>query len=270
MSPSDLYLLGHGTAEEERLQRQAQELAPESRALLDQVGIRPGDRAIDIGCGPAGTLELLSELVGANGKAVGLERSEPTVRLARNFAAAHSLANVEIHHGDAKASGLPRASFDVVHARLVLVNVPEPQLVVDEMAALARPGGAVASHEADWQGCWCDPPSAAWDRLFSVFHAYSQSNGIDLFVGRKTHRMLRAAGLVDVQVKPIFHVCPVGHPRRAIFWDFMGNLRDGILATGLIGATEFDQRRIDLKQDLDDPGRLVVYLYFQVWGRKPN
>ena len=270
MPEQELYLLGHGAEEEQRLGRQARELAPESRALLDQIGVQPGDRAIDIGCGPQGILELLSELVGPDGKAVGLERSAPTVELARKFAAERGLANVEVHQGDAKASGLPRASFDVVHARLVLVNVPEPQEVVDEMAALARPGGAVASHEADWHGCLCDPPSAAWDRLFAVFHAYSDRNGIDLFVGRKIHRMLRAGGLADIRVNPLLHVCGAEHPRRAIFRDFLRNVRDQILATGLIGEVEFDERMEELQRDLEDAGRLVYYQYFQAWGRKPG
>jgi len=83
----DEYLLGHSANEEERLRRQPQELASDSRRLLDQLNIRPGDQAIDIGCGPQGILDLLSERVGANGKVVGLERSESTIQLARQFIA---------------------------------------------------------------------------------------------------------------------------------------------------------------------------------------
>jgi|SRR5215467_12739871 len=85
------YLLGHSANEEERLRRQPQELAPDSRRLLDQLDIRPGDRAIDIGCGPQGILDLLSERVGARGKVVGFERSESTVHLAKQFIVEHDL-----------------------------------------------------------------------------------------------------------------------------------------------------------------------------------
>jgi len=90
------YLLGHSANEEERLRRQPQELAPDSRRLLDQLDIRPGDRAIDIGCGPQGILDLLSERVGARGRGVGLERSESTIHLARQFIAEHDLRNIEV------------------------------------------------------------------------------------------------------------------------------------------------------------------------------
>ncbi len=269
MPRNDEYLLGHNAKEEERLKRQPQELAPDSRWLLDQLDIRPGDRAIDIGCGPQGILDLLSERVGTNGRVVGLERSESTVQLARQFIAKHNLRNVEVLHGDAKVTGLPRASFDLVHARLVLVNVPEPQCVVEEMMALARPGGIVASHEADWGAFLCNPPSPAWDRLSEAFEAYSMNNGIDLFVGRKTHQMFRAAGLIDIQVNPVIHVYPPGNNRRNILCDFLENVRDRILAERLITEAEFHERLAELKRHLDDAGTLVISnLFVQVWGRK--
>jgi ubiquinone/menaquinone biosynthesis C-methylase UbiE len=265
----DEYLLGHSANEEERLRRQPQELAPDSRLLLDQLNIRPGDHTIDIGCGPRGILDLLSERVGANGRVVGLERSESTVQLARQFIAENDLRNVEVRQADAKATGLPRASFGVVHARLVLVNVPEPQRVVEEMIALARPGGVVASHEADWGAFLCDPPSPAWDRLLQVFLAYSRNNGIDLFVGRRTHQMFRAAGLTDIQVNPVIHVYAPGNDRRNIFCDFLENVRDRILAERLITEAEFDERLTELKRHLDDTDTLVIsHLFVQVWGRK--
>jgi ubiquinone/menaquinone biosynthesis C-methylase UbiE len=271
MPQPDEYLLGHSANEEERLKRQPQELAPDSRRLLDQLNVRPGDRAIDIGCGPQGILDLLSERVGTNGKVVGLERSESTVQLARQFIAKHNLRNVEVLQGDAKVTGLPRASFDLVHARLVLVNVPEPQRVVEEMIALARPGGIVASHEADWGAFLCNPPSPAWDRLLEAFYAHARNNRIDLFVGRKTHQMFRAAGLIDIQVNPVIHVYPPGNNRRNILCDFLENVRDRILAERLMTEAAFLERLAELKRHLDDTGTLVIsHLFVQVWGRKPK
>jgi SAM-dependent methyltransferase len=200
---------------------------------------------------------------------VGLERSESTVRLARKFVAERQLRNVEVLEADAKSTGLPRDSFDVVHARLVLVNVPEPQRVVEEMIALARPGGVIASHEADWGAFLCNPPSRAWDRLLEVFLAYSRNNGIDLFVGRKTHQMFRAAGLTDIQVDPVIHVYPPGNNRRNILCDFLENVKDRILAERLMTEAEFHERLTELKLHLHDTDTLVIsHLFVQVWGRK--
>ena len=69
------------------------------------------------------------------------------------------LTQVEVREGDAYDTGLPRASFDGAHMRLVLVNVPKPEVIVREMIALVRPGGWVASFEADVFSRVIDPPS---------------------------------------------------------------------------------------------------------------
>src|SRR6266481_6463381 len=95
------------------------------------------------------------------------------------------------------------------------------------------------------------------------------TTGIDLFVGRKTHRMFRAAGLIDIQVNPVIHVYPPGNNRRNILCDFLENVRDRILAERLITEAEFHERLAELKRHLDDAGTLVISnLFVQVWGRK--
>jgi SAM-dependent methyltransferase len=270
-SQRDEYLLGHSANEEERLRRLPRELAPDSSRFLGHLGIQRGDQAVDIGCGPHGILDLLSELVGPSGKVVGIEQSESTVRLARQFIARQKLRNVEVLHGDAKATGLPRASFNLVHARLVLVNVPEPQRVVEEMIALARPGAVVASHEADWGMSLCHPPSSAWDRLLRVFEACSRSNGVDLLVGRKTHQMFRAGGLVDIHVTPAIHAYPIGNGRRNILCDLVESVRDQIVMRGLLTDAELKEQLGELRRHLEDDNTLLIpHLFLQVWGRKPD
>ena len=58
-----VYSLGSSQGETARLERQADESAPDSRALLDRVGLRPGQSAADLGCGPRGVLDLPAERV---------------------------------------------------------------------------------------------------------------------------------------------------------------------------------------------------------------
>jgi SAM-dependent methyltransferase len=271
MTDPDQYFLGYREAEQARLQRQAQELADESLALFDRIGIPPGASVVEIGCGPQGCLDLLAARVGPSGRVVGVERSEDAVGLARGLVAERGLGNVEVRHADARATGLPRGAFDVVTARLVLVNVPRPEEIVAEAVALARPGGVVAFHEADWGAHVCDPPLAAWDRLFELLVAYSRSNGIDLFVGRRLPRLLRRAGLQDLQVSPLIHVYPPGHGRRTIMFDFVENLSERLVAQKLVGQAELGDLKAALKRHVDDPATLVVsHLFFQAWGCKPE
>ncbi len=147
MAQADQYVLGYRQAEQERLQQQALQLAGESERLFDQIGIGPCGRIVEIGCGPQGCLDLLSRRVGPNGNVIGIERSDDAVGLARASVEERGLSNVEVLQGDARATGLERASFDLVTSRLVLVNIPQPDEVVAEAVALTRPGGWVAFHE---------------------------------------------------------------------------------------------------------------------------
>jgi hypothetical protein len=78
--PSAVCPLGSSQGESARLQRQADELAADSAALLDRAGLRPGQSAADLGCGPRGVLDLLAERVSP---AAGWSASTPTRRTPR-------------------------------------------------------------------------------------------------------------------------------------------------------------------------------------------
>ena len=149
----DQYFMGYGQAEQERLQRRAEMLASDAQGLFDRIGVFPGARVVEIGCGPRGCLDLLAERVGQRGSVTGVERNEEAVRLARQFVAERKLVNVDVVHADGRVTGLPKGAWDFATARFVLVNVPHPEQIIAEMAALVRPGGTVALYEVDWAGC---------------------------------------------------------------------------------------------------------------------
>ena len=83
------YVHGTSRGEQERLRNQPKILEREARSLLDRLGIQSGWRAIDIGCGPLGILDLLSERVGTEGSVVGLEVDAGMAALARTLSAEH-------------------------------------------------------------------------------------------------------------------------------------------------------------------------------------
>ena len=90
--PNGVYALGGGPGESARLQRQADELAADSAYLLDRVGLRPGQAAIDLGCGPRGILDLLAEQVLPAGHVVGLDADPSHTAMAAEFAAGRDSA----------------------------------------------------------------------------------------------------------------------------------------------------------------------------------
>src|SRR5580704_16676233 len=83
-----VYALGTNPGESARLQRLSEELRPESVALLDSIGLKRGQSAIDVGCGPSGILGLMSAAVSPGGHVVGLDADPAHVALAREYASA--------------------------------------------------------------------------------------------------------------------------------------------------------------------------------------
>ena len=271
MSEPDVYLLGRSGGEEERLKRQIADLAPDSDAQLERVGIKPGERVVDIGCGPGGVLHLLGKRVGPTGSVLGIDRSARFVDSARDFARDLGLKQVQVREGDAYNTGLPRKSFDGAHMRLVLVNVPRPELIVREMVSLVKPGGWVASFEAAYSMPHItEPPAPEYSRLRAAYEAYAHSEGIDLHIGRKTRRLFREAGLTDVDVDAVLPVYPVGHSRRSTFRDFVNNVRDKLIDGGFISRAEFEADLGLFEEKLADPEVLVTSQpFFRLWGRVP-
>ena len=201
---------------------------------------------------------------------IGIERSAEQAERARKFVAESHLKNVEVLCVDARETGLPEASFDLATARLVLVNVPKPEMIVKEMVRLVRPGGVVALHEPDSTTQRYDPPLPAQTRLLQLLNTYAELNDIDRTIGLKIPRMMRETGLVDVRVNPLVHIYPPGHGRRTLLLEFVQNARSRILEKNLIGKIELDELTAALKPP-EDPETLVLSsVFIQAWGRIPN
>src|SRR5260221_12639207 len=96
---------GQPRGESARLQRGADELAADGAALLDRVGLRPGQSAIDLGCGPRGIVDLLAGRESPGGRVIGLDADAAHTAMAADFAASQGLGDVEIMTADAGAPG---------------------------------------------------------------------------------------------------------------------------------------------------------------------
>ncbi len=220
--PNVVYALGSSPGESARLQRQADQLAADSAALLDRVRLRPGHSVIDLGCGPRGILDLLAERVSPAGRVAGLDADPAHTAMAAEFAARRGLSGVQIITADARSTGLAAGSFDLVHARTLLINLPDPAGVTAEMTRLARPGSWVASLEPDIEYARCHPPHPAFDRPCEIFAAAC-----------RVPELFRQAGLDDVHAEARVEMYPTGNSRRAIRLDLVRSIRSHVLEVGV-------------------------------------
>ena len=265
------FAVGRSCGETTRLQRQAEELAPESRVLLERTALGPGQRAIDVGCGPRGILEMLVEFVGPAGRVVGLDSDPALIELAMRFAAERGWDNVELICADARHSGLPSDTFDVVHARTLLIGLSQPAEVLTELVRLTRPGGWVVGMEPDAEHLVCHPPHPAVDRLSELLTRALTHRGADPHLGRRLAELYRQAGLTDVTVEVRAPVHPPGHSRRTNLTDLVRSLRAPILGLGLASERELEELDASAREHLTKADTLVIPdLFFLARGRKSS
>lgn len=268
---SSPYVLGGSQTEQQRLLSQAQDYELHARTLLAKIKIQQGWRVVDIGCGPIGILDLLSESVGPHGEVIGLEREARFVEMARLEVAKRGLRNVKIVQADALHSGLERNSFDLVHERLVMINLAARDMLLFEMVALTRPGGTVVLEDVDNVSWLCEPAHPSWNVLLDTFHAVHKAGGGDAFVGRRLCTYLRSAGLINVQSNVHVEMIGLAQYRRTHLVSLVDSIRDKVVAMGLLTDKELTDHRNALLNHLRNPDTTVVdKLLIQAWGQKPS
>jgi SAM-dependent methyltransferase len=144
------YQFGSGIGEDEvaRLEVQGAAMAPATRMIFAEAGIRPGMRVLDIGCGAGDVTFVAADLVGPDGFVVGVDRSPDALARARLRSERRGLTQVQFVEGDIHDPA-PGGPFDAIVERLALWLVPDPAAVLRRQATVLRPGGLVVAIEID-------------------------------------------------------------------------------------------------------------------------
>ncbi len=262
------YSLDVNDAERVRLLAQCETHRSEAEQLMERIGVSAGWDVLDLGCGPLGILDILAQRVGRADRVVGIDREPQYLAMvARSLSERNITRGVDLIEADAADTGLPESSFDLVHERLVLNNVPRPDNVLSEMVRLARPGGWVAVQDMDWISWTCVPEHPDWGRLSAAAEAAWSG---DVHIGRRLPGLLRAAGLVDIDMDAKIRVFRPGQPYHQLLLRFVQIHRDRILARGVLNAAALTDSARRLQAHLEDPNTFTLYATLvQATGRKP-
>lgn len=265
------YLLSQAPNEIVRLQSWAQSWEPETEAMLDRIQVKAGWHCLDLACGPMGIIGPLSRRTGPTGQVVGADINPVMLAAARSFAETNELKNVDFIEANAYQSNLPRESFELVHARFMLAPLGQDDILLNEMIALACPGGVIVSQESDESSYVCYPPQPSWERLKQLTMAAFARGGGNYSAGRRTYGLFRQAGLEDVQARVATLALPAGHPYRIWPIESAYALRGRLLEWELISETELYQLLEECERVACDPDIfLTSFAVMQVWGRKPT
>jgi len=192
--PAHPYVLGHSEHEVERLKTQARLIGPITERFFRAAGVAPGMRVLDVGSGAGDVAFLASDIVGADGVVVGVDRVPAAVQVARARAAARVLQNVSFLEGDPTELSFDQP-FDAVVGRYVLQFQREPAAMLRQLATKVRRGGLVVFHEIDWGGLSSFPPVPTYDQCSRWGADAMRMHGTETRMGSRLHATFVAAGL---------------------------------------------------------------------------
>ncbi|MEV0901471.1 class I SAM-dependent methyltransferase [Actinoplanes sp. NPDC049802] len=190
---ADSYLFDNATAEAARQVRLlARILDDHSRDVLRGIGPKPGWQCLDLGAGAGSVATFLAGQVAPGGRVVALD-SDP------RHLAGHD--QITVRQGDVTTADLGTEEYDLIHARLLFMHLPQREELLVRAVAALKPGGHLVV--SDWD---CTRPEdmllTATPEVADAFLAFQRTiiglgaaRGMDPAWARRLPAAMRTAGL---------------------------------------------------------------------------
>jgi SAM-dependent methyltransferase len=255
---SEYVLDHHQEGERQRLALMSRLLDPMHRRHLERLGVGPGARTLEVGCGNGSISAWLAGRIAPGGRAVAVDLDLSLLDA--------DVPGLECRQADILAGPVGPGDFDLVTARAVLHHVADAEAAVANLVTSAKPGGTVLLIEPDFLPVSiAEPPEVR--AFWQGWLAWSREQGIDYFIGRRLPAMLSRLGLKDVGATAETALYN-GGSLWAVYW------RQTVieLRPRLVDSGKLDDRSIDtfLAQCADPAWWTQTIAFTAVDGRAPG
>jgi len=174
---------------------QARDMVRRRQLARDALSPAPGERIIDVGCGPGFYVAELLEQVGANGRVVGIDASPAMLPVAARRCAGHRSAGFLA--ADVTALPVTESGFDAALCVQVLEYVPDVAAVLAGLHGALRPGGRLVVWDTDWATVsWHSGEPARMERVLRAWDGHLAHPSLPQTLASR----LRSAGFGHVSV----------------------------------------------------------------------
>lgn len=245
----------------ERLRKLEENRDQTTRRYLRTLGLRKGLRCLEVGPGAGSIARWMAERVGPKGKVVAADINP-------RFLQNNEIPNLDVRRHDIANDPVEVGSYDLVHARLVLMHIPEPMRALERMVDSLKPGGRILVEDGDLLTPQVvsenHPDSEVFLRVMEATMRYMRAtHTFDAHFGRQVPKMFQQLGLTDVDNEVTLRVARGGDEH---FRSPFERHREGVLAMGEITEEEWETRA----RCFDDPDFSWIGLSIvATWGRKP-
>ncbi|WP_405876283.1 MULTISPECIES: class I SAM-dependent methyltransferase [unclassified Streptomyces] len=246
------------TGEGERIDFGALAYDDFTMARLRALGVGPGWRCLDLGAGTGTVSRRLLEEAGV-ASVLAVDRDA-------RFLNARSMPGLEVLEADITAPDVVPGRFRLVHARFVLMHLPERDRLITALAELVEPGGVLVLSDAVDLTSDRTPGTPYNAAMRAMWQGLRATVGTDVSWVPSYPHLVRAAGLVSVAAE--IHVPPLlpGSPISRFWADTWERSRAAMVATGLVDDMGVDAAVRYLGSD--ECAALSAGM-LTVWGCKP-
>jgi ubiquinone/menaquinone biosynthesis C-methylase UbiE len=199
----------------------------ESKPWLTQLytrflNIRPGQRIVDVGCGPGDFSRHLARLSNQKAVVLGIDSNPKSIQAATvDTRKARLSRSISYKLGDVYKLPLEDGYADLTCCRTLLMHLTEPLKAVKEMARVTKPGGSVVALEGGKMGAFYDPDDEEYSRLAErAYEAWVEGirklEGKEFKIGEKLPGIFRNAGLSNVMAEVQADAWLYSDPRRRL------------------------------------------------------
>ena len=225
-------------------------------ARLRALGAGPGWRCLDVGAGTGTVSRRLLEEAGV----------DSVLAVDRDVRFLGERPGLDVLEADVTAPSVVRGRFQLVHARFVLMHLPEHERLISALAELVEPGGVLVLGDAVDLTSDRTPDTPYTTVMRAMWQGLRATIGTDVSWVPSYPHLLRAAGLGSVAAE--IHVPPLlpGSPISRFWADTWERSRAAMLATGLVDDAAVDAAVRYL--DSDECAALSAGM-LTAWGWKP-
>ncbi len=246
-----------------------------TRRFLEDAGIAPGMRVLEIGCGGGEVTEVLARLVGPAGAVAAIDRSEDMLANARDRLSQAGVDNVQLMTLDVtgdltRLDQFERDSFDALTGRRVLMYLQDPVGALRRLCRWLREGGLVVFEETDLTMVPArKSPLPAHDQLADWLRKMLVAENANTTMGFDLPATFVSAGLSfeGIRAEAVIE----GQGGQFAPSQLLRLVQARLISSGLTTEAEVEALAAELDHQSPDPTTVYVNgMSFCAWGTNPS
>lgn len=235
--------------------------------------LMPGDRILDIGCGPGSISIGLAEAV-KPGELYGIDIEPSQVEIANQLAQTGGHDNAKFQVADALALPFEEGFFDVVHCRETLQYIPDTQAALAEVMRVLKPGGLFSCKEMICSSCFTYPDFGVLNNTWEIFSDIVAGDEGHPEMGKALKFHAAESGFEDAEVGLSFDLFTTPGDVKLVYdttreWFVAPEVNEAATNYGAATRQLFDRLLDAYDRWLENPGAICGLGYGELLARKP-